>query len=79
VTKEANDQRPEREKFPDQLLFTRAQVARLLGGVDVSTVRRLERDGRLRPIRLNKKSTSGMVFFAASDVNRLVEELAGRS
>jgi DNA-binding transcriptional MerR regulator len=57
-----------------QLLLTRKQVAHLLGGIDISTIRRLEREGTLKPLRLSRSST-GMVFFAARDVDRLVTSM----
>jgi hypothetical protein len=60
-------------KSPERLLFSRAQVAALLGGVSSATVRRMEREGRLRPIRLTGRPT-GQVFFRAVDVLALVEE-----
>jgi hypothetical protein len=64
-----------RERAPDRLIFTRRQVAQLLGGIDTSTVRRLERDGRLRPIRLTGRKT-GQVFFRAEDVYALIASAA---
>jgi predicted site-specific integrase-resolvase len=59
----------------ERLLLTRKQVAKLLGNVDVSTIRRLERAGRLKAVRLTK-SPSGKVFFRREDVLRLVQETA---
>jgi DNA-binding transcriptional MerR regulator len=56
-----------------QLLYTRKQVARLLGNVSTATVRRLEREGRLRGVRLSK-SRLGTVFFRADDVLAFIEE-----
>ena len=67
VARSQNDLQPER------LLYTREQVAQLLGGVSIATVRRLEREGQLRPVRLSRSPTA-MVFFRASDVRALVEE-----
>lgn len=61
-------------KHSTRLLYTRAQVAELLGGVSISTIARLERDGRLKRVRLSR-SPSAMVFFRAKDVNALVEEV----
>jgi hypothetical protein len=57
----------------EPLLLTRQQVAQLLGGVDVSFVRRLEKSGRLKPIRLTRSPTA-MVFHRKADVMALVEE-----
>ncbi len=67
------DTRREQSGTLRQLLYTRRQVAQLLGGVDVSTVRRLEKEGRLKGKRLTK-STSGMVFFTAENVQEVVDE-----
>ena len=61
-----------------RLLYTRRQVAELLGDCDISTIRRLERDGSLKPIRLSR-SKSGMVFFRAEDVHALVAEASDAS
>jgi hypothetical protein len=62
-------------KTPEQLLLTRRSVARMLGNVDVSYVRRLERSGRLRAVRLSR-SPSSMVFFRTEDVLALIAEAA---
>ena len=62
----------------DPLLYTREQVATLLGGISTATIRRMERAGRLRPIRLTGRNT-GQVFFKASDVHALVEALTNAS
>lgn len=65
---------PKSSQTPDApLLFTRQQVARMLGNVDISFVRRLEKAGRLQPIRLTR-SPSAMAFYRARDVMALVEE-----
>lgn len=60
-------------KSPEQLLFTRVQVARMLGDVDVSYVRRLEKSGRLRVVRLTR-SPSAMAFYHKTDVLALITE-----
>ena len=57
----------------ERLLYTREQTAELLGGVSISTIRRLEREKRLKPIRLSLSPT-GQVFHQASDVHALIEE-----
>jgi hypothetical protein len=56
----------------NQLLYSREQAAKLLGGVSVSTIIRLERAGKLQPIRLSGSPTA-QVFFRAKDVLTLVE------
>jgi hypothetical protein len=58
-----------------RLLYSRRQVAELLGGVDISYIRRLEKAGRLKPVRLTR-SPSAMAFYRAQDVAALVEEAA---
>jgi len=55
------------------LLYSRRQLAQRLGPVDVSFVRRLEKAGRLKGIRLTR-SPSAMVFFRAEDIDRLIRE-----
>jgi hypothetical protein len=58
---------------PDpQLLYSRAQAARLLGNVCVMTVVRLEKRGLLTPVRLDRRSKSGQVFYRHSDLIALV-------
>lgn len=57
----------------DQLLYSRKDVARLLGGIHVSTVARLEKQGQLHPIRLNRFSPNGQVYFRADEVLALIE------
>jgi predicted site-specific integrase-resolvase len=52
-------------------LYTRRQAANLLGSVDVSTIRRLERSGKLKPIRLTRPR--GQVFFSIENLKALVE------
>ena len=56
---------------PQQLLFSRVQVAKILG-VSVATVQRIERMGKLTRIRLTDKPTS-QVFFRLEEVMVLVE------
>lgn len=62
----------ERDVAPDpQLLFTRKQVAALIGA-STMTVFRLEKQGRLHGIRLTNKPSS-QVFFRREEVMALVE------
>jgi hypothetical protein len=49
------------------LLHTRKQASVLLGGVSVSSLIRLERSGRLKPIKLNPSSPNAQTFYARSD------------
>jgi hypothetical protein len=57
----------------ERLLYTRRQVAELLGHVDVSYIRRLEKEGRLKAIRLFRSPTA-QVFFSVEQVHALVRE-----
>jgi excisionase family DNA binding protein len=54
-----------------RLLLTRVHVAELLG-CSTSTVIRLQREGRLRGVRLSRRPT-GQVYFKLEDVLALVE------
>ena len=56
-----------------QLLYTRAQTARVLGGISLSTILRLEREGALKKIRL-MRGVSAQVFHSAENVNALVAQ-----
>jgi hypothetical protein len=51
-----------------QLLYSREQVRRILGGVCTATVVRLEQAGRLRPVRLNPEKPTAQVFYRRDDV-----------
>ncbi len=55
-----------------QWLFTRAQVAKLLG-CSKATVIRLQREGRLSSVRLTQKPTS-QVYFRREEILALVKE-----
>lgn len=61
------------EASSPRLLYSREQVAEMLGGVSIATVRRLEREGRLKPVRLSRSPTA-MVFFRASNVQALIAD-----
>jgi hypothetical protein len=60
--------------IPEQILYTRAQAARLLGS-SVATVIRLQRAGRLTPIKLTKKAAS-QVYFRREEILGLVDGAA---
>jgi len=61
------------EAIPDdQLLFTREQVMRMLGGISYPTVIRLELAGKLPPVKLNPGKTC-KTFYRRADVMALVE------
>lgn len=52
-----------------RLLYTREQTAQALGGISISSIIRLENDGRLRKVRLRGKT--GQVFHNVSDIEAL--------
>ena len=61
-------------KIPQRLFYPRAETAVLLGGISNPTLKRFEDSGRLTPIRLSGRRR-GSVFFEASEVLRLRDEL----
>jgi len=60
----------------NRLLYSRKQVAAMLGDVNISTIRRLEAQGRLKGVRLSGKKNSGQVFFTHSNVVALIASLS---
>jgi hypothetical protein len=52
----------------EQLLISRKHTRRMLGDVSTATLQRLERDGILRPIRLNRRSPVSQVFYTPANV-----------
>lgn len=56
----------------DRLLFTRKQVMRMLGGISYPTVIRLEKAGKLPPVKLKPGKTC-KAFYRRADVMALVE------
>jgi hypothetical protein len=63
--------KPKKPKLPiaaTPLLVSRKDAARLLGNVDVSTIRRLENAGVLHPIRLDPRSPRAQVFFKYEEI-----------
>jgi hypothetical protein len=57
----------------DRLLFTRKQVMRMLGGISYPTVIRLEKAGKLPPVKLKPGKTC-KAFYRRSDVMALIED-----
>ena len=55
----------------NQMLCTRREAARVLGK-SVATIARMERDGRLTPVRLTAKPTS-MVSIKVAEVLAIIE------
>jgi len=59
----------------ERLIYSREQVAELLGGISIATVIRMERDGKLTAIRLTGKKT-GQAFYKHADVMKLADPKA---
>ena len=57
------------------LLHTRSQTTRLLG-CSTSSLIRLERMGRLRPIKLNPESATAQTYYSQANLLELVEAQA---
>lgn len=66
-----SDAEPAAEGRTDRLLYSRRQVAHLLGGVSVSSVIRLEKRGKLKGVRLT--AGCGLKFFNHAEVMALVK------
>jgi hypothetical protein len=58
-----------------QLLFSRAQVCAMLGGVHPATVARLEEAKKLRAVRLSPEKENCRVYYRREDVLALVDGL----
>jgi hypothetical protein len=48
---------------PRRLLHNREEASRLLGGVSTAKLIRLEKAGRLRPIKLDPEKPAGMTYY----------------
>lgn len=73
TTSSAKIVRQRAEAIPDdRLLFTRKQVMRMLGGISYPTVIRLEKAGKLPPVKLKPGKTC-KAFYRRADVMALVE------
>ena len=65
--------KPQAPQAPKQrLLYSRKQAGELLGGVSVATLKRLEDEGLLRPIKLSRSATA-QTFYAADAIAALIE------
>ena len=60
---------------PNQLLYSRAQVCTMLGGVHPATVARLEDAGKLRAVRLSPEKENCRVYYRREDVLALIDGL----
>lgn len=60
---------------PDEapIFVSREEAARLLGGISVRSVIRLEEAGRLKPVRLNPNSKSSKVLIRRAEIVALGE------
>jgi hypothetical protein len=58
---------------PDRLLFPRKETQHILGGVSLRIIKEMEADGRLTPVRLNKRSATAQVFHRRSEVLALAQ------
>jgi hypothetical protein len=57
-----------RASADERLLYSRKQAAELLGNISLATLKRLEDEGILEPVRLNKRSATGQVFYRHSNL-----------
>jgi hypothetical protein len=71
-SKPAKQSKPPKPIDLDQLLFSRSQVCRMLGGVHKATVIRLEQAGKLPPVKLTKDD-QGRTYYRRADVLALAE------
>jgi hypothetical protein len=52
----------------DDHLYPREEARPFLGGVSVPTLRRMEQEGILRPIRLTKRSPTAQVYYSGKNL-----------
>ncbi len=67
--------REQRRESVPRVLYTREQTGAALGGISISSVIRLENEGKLRKVRL--RGTTGQVFNPAQDVETLASVAEG--
>jgi hypothetical protein len=58
----------------DDHLYPRDEAIPFLGGVSVPTLRRMEREGILKPIRLNKRSPTAQVYYSGKNIREVQGE-----
>ncbi|MBR1234598.1 hypothetical protein [Bradyrhizobium sp. AUGA SZCCT0182] len=58
----------------DDHLYPRDQAIRFLGGVSTPTLRRMEKEGVLKPIRLNKRSATAQVYYKGKNIREAQDE-----
>jgi hypothetical protein len=54
-----------------KLLHARREAAHMLGGVSVASLIRLEKSGRLHPVKLDDSKRTGMTYYAHSELEEL--------
>jgi hypothetical protein len=65
---------PSEANIVEPLLVNRKATAVMLGNVNVATIRRLEKKGILKPIRLDPKSKTGQVFYPLDTVRAIAKQ-----
>ena len=58
---------------PQPLLYSRQATRQLLGGISIASIKRLERNGELTPVRLNRRSATSQVFYKRQEVLALAQ------
>jgi hypothetical protein len=64
---------PRRDEFATvpKLLHARREAAHMLGGVSVATLIRLEKSGRLHPVKLDASKRTGQTYYARAELEKL--------
>lgn len=57
---------------PERVLFSRSDAAHVLG-TSVASVWRLEKEGRLKPIKLDPRRPATKTYYKANEVYRIAE------
>jgi hypothetical protein len=74
----SGDRRPPSDaNIVKPLLVDRKTAAVMLGNVSVANLRRLEKLGILKAIRLNPKSKTGKVFYSVDNVLAVAKGMIG--
>ncbi len=75
LSPEERERRRRQRNEARRLLYTRGQTGEALGGISVSSVIRLENEGKLRKVRL--RGETGQVFNPVADVEALASAVKG--
>jgi len=54
-----------------RLLLSREQACEMLGGISISSIIRLEREGRLTPVKLRKDRPASRTYYSVKQVEAL--------